>query len=162
MGYSSDQMLKVYPGFFKTAADTQPYVNNPEALANKVYANRIGNGDTASGDGWKYRGRGLIQLTGKDNYAALTKALGVDFVKDPDLVATPQYAALSAAWFWKNHGLNQLADVEDYKALSKRINKSLKSFPQREAKRRHALNALCKAALVNITLAVARRGFGGR
>ena len=108
MGYSSDRMLKVYPGSFKTAADTQPYVNNPEALANKVYANRMGNGDTASGEGWKYRGRGLIQLTGKDNYAALTRALNVDFVKDPDLVATPQYAALSAAWFWKSHGLQPL------------------------------------------------------
>ena len=134
----------------KTDEEAKAYVDHPEALANKVYADRNGNGDTASGDGWKYRGRGLIQLTGKANYAAFAKDTNVDVVQNPELVATPQYAALSAAWFFKKHNLNELADAEDYQALSKRINKSLESFASREAKRKRALEALCLAALVNL------------
>jgi putative chitinase len=147
------QLMKVYPSAFKTATDAAQYINNPEALANKVYADRMGNGDSASGEGWKYRGRGLIQLTGKDNYAALAKAISVDVVQKPDLVATPQYAALSAAWFWKKHRLNEMADAEHYETLSRRINKSLSSFPEREVKRKCALEALCAAVLVNIVMA---------
>ncbi|HET6282055.1 MAG TPA: glycoside hydrolase family 19 protein, partial [Polyangia bacterium] len=112
----ADRLAKVFPSAFKTRVDAEPYVDKPEALANKVYANRMGNGDTASGEGWKYRGRGLIQLTGRDNYAALAKDANVAVVQNPDLVATPQYAALSAAWFWKKHGLNELADIEAYQA----------------------------------------------
>ncbi|HEY2899722.1 MAG TPA: glycoside hydrolase family 19 protein [Polyangia bacterium] len=155
----TDRLAKVYPSAFKTPVDAEPYVNKPEALANKVYANRIGNGDAASGDGWKYRGRGLIQITGRGNYAAFAKDVNVDVVQNPDLVATPPYAALSAAWFWKKHGLNDLADIESYQALSKRINSSLESFPEREAKRRHALDVLCRATLANIVSSVSTFGF---
>jgi putative chitinase len=88
-------------------------------------------------------------LTGKANYAAFAKDLNVDVVKDPDLVATPRYAALSAAWFWKKHRLNQLADAKMYQAVSRAINKSLDSFPQREAQRKRALEALCRAVLAD-------------
>jgi len=149
LNYKDPQRLNKIFGAIKTDKEAEAYVNNPEALANKVYANRNGNGDTASGDGWRYRGRGLIQLTGKANYAAFAKDLNVDVVKDPDLVATPRYAALSAAWFWKKHRLNQLADAKMYQAVSRAINKSLDSFPQREAKRKRALEALCRAVLAD-------------
>ena len=147
-------------GAIKTDKEAESYLRKPEALANKVYANRLGNGDTASGDGWKYRGRGLIQVTGKFNYQALAKDLEVDFVKDPDLVATPGYAAISAAWFWKKHGLNELADDEKYTAASLRINKKLDSFPEREANRKRALDALCRGILMNLTMSLRMGGMG--
>lgn len=133
------------------------YVRDPPALANKVYANRIGNGDEASGDGWRYRGRGLVQLTGRANYAALSRALGVDFIAQPDLVASSKYAAASAGYFWKSKGLNELADAEMYVALSQRINRSLEKFHERESRRRTALDAICGALLLRYT-SVALRG----
>jgi putative chitinase len=154
----ADRLTKVFPSAFKTQVDADPYVNKPEALANKVYAKRMGNEDAASGDGWKYRGRGLIQLTGRDNYAAFAKDVNVAIVQNPDLVATPVYAALSAAWFWEKHRLNELADIEAYQALSKRINSSLQSFPEREAKRKYALDVLCRSTLANIVSSVSTFG----
>jgi putative chitinase len=96
----------------------------PEAIANTVYANRIGNGDVASGDGWRFRGRGLIQLTGRANYAEYASAMEAhDFImKNPDLVAHPPHAATSAAWFWSKRGLNALADSGDLVAMTRVIN----------------------------------------
>ncbi len=146
---TTEQLRKIY-SLFKTDDEASPYLRNPEGLANKVYANRGGNGDAASGDGWRYRGRGLIQLTFKDNYAAFAKDTQVDAVKKPELLATPEYAALSAGWFWHKHHLNELADGEMFQALTKRINKKLSGFPGREAKRQGALNALCLAAVLNL------------
>ena len=157
---TTEQLLKIYSSTFKTEADARPYLRNPEALANKVYAHQGGNGNEACGDGWRYRGRGLIHLTHKGTYAALSKAVNVDFVKNPDLVAAPQYAALSAAWYWHTRHLNTLSDAENYQAVSKGINNSLKSFPAREAKRKGALEALCRVILVDI-VSHGRRGFGG-
>jgi len=141
----------------KTDAEARAYVRAPQALANKVYANRIGNGDEASGDGWRFRGRGLVQLTGRANYAALSRALGVDFIAQPDLVASSKYAAASAGYFWKSKGLNELADAEMYVALSRRINRSLDKFHERESRRRTALDAICGALLLRYT-SVALRG----
>lgn len=157
LNYKDPQRINRIFGAIKTDREAKAYVGDPQALANKVYANRNGNGDAASGDGWKYRGRGLIQLTGKSNYEACAKDLNEDFVRDPDLVATPKYAALSAAWFWKKHRLNGLADREMYQALSLKINASLGSFPEREAKRESALDALCRAILANLSLSVVGR-----
>ncbi len=94
----------------------------PELIASSVYANRMGNGPEASGDGWKYRGRGLIQLTGKDNYRLASDALSVDLVATPDLVTRPDMAALTAAWFWNKNNLNTLADAGNNELISKRIN----------------------------------------
>lgn len=148
-------------GAFSTEAEAEPYIGRPEALANKAYANSNGNGDEASGDGWKYRGRGLIQVTGRGNYAALAKDLDLDVVNDPDLLATPKYAALSAGWYWKKRGLNQLADAQMYQALSRKINKKLDSFPQREARRLRALDVLTRAILTDMTLSIVHRNFGG-
>lgn len=99
-----------------------PLTRNPRALANRVYANRLGNGDEASGDGWKYRGRGLFQLTGKENYLNAMLALDRDYLENPDLVALPDDAALTAAWYWHINGLNELADQKLIDAITKRVN----------------------------------------
>lgn len=158
LNYTADQLLKYFKAF--TPDEAKEYAHHPEEIANRAYGKRIGNGDEASGDGWKYRGRGLIQTTGRNNYAQLSEELDVDFVKDPDLVATPQYAALSAAFFFKKNGLNELADAERYKALSLRVNSSLKHFPEREANRKYALDALCRYVAADTTVPLAPVGVG--
>jgi len=104
----------------------------PEIIANMVYANRMGNGTTESGEGWKYRGRGLKQLTGKDNYARCGAALGVDLVLQPDLLLEPLAAARSAGWFWKANNLSSFADVEDIKGMTKKINGGFIGLEQRQ------------------------------
>lgn len=106
----------------------------PEAIANVVYANRMGNGPTESGDGWLYRGRGLKQLTGKNNHRACSKGLGVDLVENPDLLLEPQWAAMSAAWFWASNNCNPLADADDFVGLTKRINGGTIGLPDRQAR----------------------------
>lgn len=112
LNYSAKRLCQVWPKRFPTLAAAEPYANNPERLANRVYAGRLGNGNEASGDGWRFRGRGLIQLTGRSNYAACRKALGVDLIKSPYRLLEPGTAARSAAWFWSSRGLNALADHE--------------------------------------------------
>lgn len=112
---------------FKAASDllvAQRLARNPEALANTVYANRGGNGNFASGDGWKYRGRGIFQLTLKENYLAAMMDLDKPYLDSPDLVAQPEDAVLTAGWFWSKHGLNALADKQDILAITKAINGS--------------------------------------
>jgi putative chitinase len=94
----------------------------PELIANLVYSSRMGNGAAESGEGWKFRGRGLKQLTGKDNYTRCGNALGVDFVSNPDLLLEPIYAARSAGWFWRANKLSDFADVGDIKGMTKKIN----------------------------------------
>lgn len=110
LNYSAKRLCQVWPRRFPTLAAAEPYANNPEKLANRVYAGRLGNGDEKSGDGWRFRGRGLIQLTGRSNYAACRRALGVDLIKSPYRLVEPGTAARSAAWFWSSRGLNELAD----------------------------------------------------
>lgn len=134
LNYSAKALRSVFGKYFKTDATAEKYARKPEAIANVVYANRLGNGDTKSGDGWRYRGRGLIQITGKSNYNEASQKmyalpLGVDFVDEPELLATPDYAAQSAAWWWENAGLNAVADglggandTEVFKQITKRIN----------------------------------------
>ena len=145
LNYSAKGLRSVFGKYFKTDAEAEKYARKPEAIANIVYANRLGNGDTKSGDGWRYRGRGLIQLTGKSNYNKASVEmyalpLGVDFVDEPDLLATPEYAAQSAAWFWESNGLNALADklggtddAEVFKAITKRINGGYNGLEERQA-----------------------------
>jgi len=99
-------------------------------------------GNTDEGDGWKFRGRGLIQLTGKDNYRLASDALGVDFVKDPDLVLTKEYAALTAAWFWNKRSLNKEADAKDFTGMTKKINGGIIGLADRVAHINSALNVL--------------------
>lgn len=106
----------------------------PELIANLVYSARMGNGPAESGEGWKYRGRGLKQLTGKDNYTRCGQALGVDFVGNPDLLLEPLYAARSAGWFWKSNNLSKFADVEDLEGMTKKINGGLIGIADRKAR----------------------------
>jgi len=109
LNYSSKGLNGIFKKYFPTEAAAAPYNRNPQKIANKVYSNRMGNGTEASGDGYKFRGRGYIQLTGKDNYTAFGKSIGVDMTVNPDLVAS-QYALLSAAWFFTKNGLHKMAD----------------------------------------------------
>ena len=104
----------------------------PELIANLVYSSRMGNGPAESGEGWKYRGRGLKQLTGKDNYTRCGEALGIDLVNNPDLLLEPMYAAKSAGWFWKTNKLADFADKEDIKGMTKKINGGLIGYEARQ------------------------------
>ena len=140
LNYKAESLCKVWPKRFPTLEAAQPYHRNPEAIANKVYANRMGNGDEESGDGFAYRGRGLIQLTGRDNYRACGEDLGVDLESDPDLVSTPQFAALSAGWFWNKNHLNNIAN--DIVAVTKKINGGTHGLDDRVARTERALTAL--------------------
>lgn len=112
LNYSSDRLLVVFPKYFKTKEQSDAYSRKPEKIANKVYSLRMGNGDEASGDGWKYSGKGYIQLTGRDNYSAFDKVVEEDILSNPNLVAT-KYPLLSAAWFWNKNSLNKIADLGD-------------------------------------------------
>jgi putative chitinase len=109
LNYSAKGLNGIFKKYFPTLESALPYERKPEKIANKVYANRMGNGDEASGDGAKHCGRGFIQLTGKTNYQAFFKATGLPVDSDPNLVAT-QYPLLSAAWFWNKNGLNKISD----------------------------------------------------
>ena len=139
----AERLRAVWPSRFggKSDAELARYLKNPHALASNVYASRMGNGDEASGDGWRYRGRGLIQLTGFNNYLAAAIALGIDFVVDPDAVADPDVAARVAAWFWTSTGCNALADAGDFLGTTKRINGGTVGHDDRLAK----LNAITNA-----------------
>lgn len=106
----------------------------PELIANLVYSARMGNGPAESGEGWKYRGRGLKQLTGKDNYARCGRDLGIDLVGNPDLLLEPTYAARSAGWFWKSNSLSVFADKGDLEGMTKKINGGLIGYAERKAK----------------------------
>ncbi len=105
----------------------------PELIANLVYSSRMGNGPAESGEGWKYRGRGLKQLTGKFNYEKCGQALGIDLVGNPDLLLEPMAAARSAGWFWKANNLSAFADIDDIKGMTKKINGGLIGYEQRQA-----------------------------
>lgn len=120
LNYSADRLKVIFPKYFRNA-NPQTYHRNPECIANLVYANRMGNGDERSGDGWKYRGRGVLQVTGKFNYTECSEYIfGNDtLVKDPDLLFLPEYALRSALWYWHTRKLNAITDMT---LLTKRIN----------------------------------------
>ena len=140
LNYSANALMRVWPSRFPDHDVAEKYANKPEKIANKVYSGRMGN--TEDGDGWKYHGRGLIQLTGKDNYTRCGEALGIDLVNNPDLLLEPEFAAASAGWFWRKHGLNQLADLGDWVAITKRINGGIHCIDDRVARTNKALAVL--------------------
>jgi len=140
LNYSAQRLTQVWPSRFPNVSMAEPYANNPEKLANFVYAGRMGN--LQDGDGWKFHGRGLIQLTGRENYANCGSGIGVDLIDNPDLLLTPKYAALSAGWFWNKKGLNTLADSQEYGAMTRRINSGLTGLDERIAKITKALQVL--------------------
>lgn len=114
-----DNITRVWPRLADRAADL---AGNPEALANAAYAGKDGNGDEASGDGWRFRGRGCFGLTGRNNYSAAGRALLADLLASPDLVAQPEMAVRTALWFWKTRGCNEAADMDDAERVTLRIN----------------------------------------
>ncbi len=127
LNYRAATLLKLFPRTAKrtwgfTPEEAAAYERQPKKIANRIYGNRMNNRDEASGDGFRFRGRGILQLTGSANYHHAGKALGVDFIMEPDLVATPKYAAMTAGWFWNTHKINQFADVQDWVTMTKRIN----------------------------------------
>ncbi|MEO5822900.1 MAG: glycoside hydrolase family 19 protein [Vicinamibacteraceae bacterium] len=122
LNYSSDALRKVFGKYFPTKAEADACARQPEKIANRVYANRMGNRGETSGDGWRFRGRGLIQLTGRSNYKAFADWVGDPRVtEDPDLVSS-DYAVHSAVFFWDKNALNKIADKDDVVGLTKRIN----------------------------------------
>lgn len=116
---------------------------NQKMIASIIYANRNGNGDVISGDGYRYRGRGLIQITGKANYEALVKQLGADVVANPDLLLGYRFAAMSAAAWWKNHGLNELADSDDVTRITRVINGGTNGLDDRKSRLSKSKGILC-------------------
>ena len=121
LNYKAEGLTKIFHKYFEDV-DPNEYAHNPEKIANRVYANRMGNGDEDSGDGWKFHGRGAIQLTGRSNYISCGKDLGVDLDANPDYLTTPEGALRSAAWFWDQHDLNELADAGDIEKCTRKIN----------------------------------------
>lgn len=158
LNYSADGMAGIWPKRFavlgpdgkpvKKDGKNQPNKfalalhRKPEMIANVVYSNRMGNGPTESGEGWKYRGRGLKQLTGKDNHRACSAGLGVDLVSNPDLLLEPVYAARSAAWFWSTNKCNVFADAEDIEGLTRKINGGLIGIDDRKKRYASAMQSM--------------------
>ena len=143
LNYKPESLLKVFPKYFKTEATAEEYGHNQEMIANRVYANRMGNGDEESGDGYKYCGRGLIQLTGHDNYQAFADSMEGNIDDVPEYLATFEGAVQSACWFWETNNLNVLADAQDILALTKRINGGTIGLEDRTARYNKALEVLC-------------------
>ena len=139
LSYSADALRKTWPSRFSMELAIT-VARKPEQIANIAYGNRMGN--TAPGDGWKYRGRGLIQITGKDNYRACGEALGLDLMAHPELLEKPQHACMSAAWFWATNGLNTLADAGKFDAITQRINGGQTGAADRQALYARALKVL--------------------
>jgi putative chitinase len=149
LNYSADALVKVFPKYFNATTAAQ-YARQPQKIASKVYGGRMGNGPEATGDGWKYRGRGPIQLTGKDNYKAFTEAVGkkygVDFVANPDLLAQPKWGFKAAAWYWTTRNLNALADQGNFDQITYRINGGYKGKEDRDKRFLAAKAALAESA----------------
>ena len=147
LNYRAPTLLKLFPktpkrqwGF--TPEEAAAYEKQPQKIANRIYSNRMGNRDEASGDGWRFRGSGFLQLTGHANFYHAGQALGVDFVMQPELVRTPMYAAQTAGWFWQTHKLNQYADNGDFVTMTKRINGGTIGLEDRIKHINHALHIL--------------------
>lgn len=143
LNYSAKALRSVFGKYFKTDEIANQYARKPEKIANRVYANRMGNGDEASGDGWLRRGRGLIQLTGTDNYKACSKALNIDLMKNPDLIiSNAEICVKTACWFWSKNSLNNFADIDDIKTITKRINGGYNGLEDRESILKRAKSVL--------------------
>ncbi|OZY39785.1 glycoside hydrolase family 19 [Pseudomonas fragi] len=136
---SADALRKTWPSRFNAELATT-VARKPEQIANIAYGNRMGN--FVPGDGWKYRGRGLIQITGRSNYAECGEALGLDLVNHPELLEKPQHACMSAAWFWASRGLNTLADAGSFSKITSRINGGQNGAADRQALYAKALKVL--------------------
>ena len=146
LNYSTEALLRVFPRHFD-ADQAAAYAHQPERIGSRVYGNRMGNGNEAGGDGWRYRGRGLIQLTGRSNYTAACIALGIDLIGQPDLLEQPSLAARSAGWFWRRNNLNAFADRGDIVSITRRINGGLIGIEDRK----HHYAQACTALGITLT-----------
>lgn len=142
LNYRAESLRRVFPKYFPTDALAKQYEKKQEAIANRVYANRMGNGNEASGDGWRYCGRGLIQLTGKNNYQAFADSIETPVEDIPAYLATFEGAVQSACWFWETNNLNQWADRGDIVTMTKRINGGTIGLEDRKKHYEHALHVL--------------------
>ena len=140
LNYSAEGLMKTWPSRFPTKEVADQYARQPAKIAGKVYNGRLGNANEEEAS--KFLGRGLIQLTGKENYEHCGSSLGVDLLSNPNLLSDPKYAALSAGWFWGKRGLNSLADASDLETMTKRINGGLLGLDDRKAKIAKALSVL--------------------
>ena len=138
LNYSKEGLLRTFPKYFNEA-EASACARNPELIANRVYANRMGNGSIASGDGWKYRGRGLIQITGRDNYTRMARDLDLDCLRSPQMLESPLYGAMSAGQYWEWRGLKDISDIRE---VTKRINGGYNGLMNREERYADALKAL--------------------
>ena len=138
LNYSAQRLTQVFPKYFRDV-DPNDYARNPEKIASRVYGNRMGNGDEDSGDGYRYRGRGFIQLTGKNNYKAFADAMGMSLDEAVDYLSTAEGAAMSAAWFWDMRNLNADADRGDVVTVTKKINGGTIGLHERQALYKEAL-----------------------
>lgn len=142
LNYSAQGLRKVFPRYFPTDDDANVYARKPVSIANRVYANRMGNGSEQSGEGWKFRGRGVFQITGKSNYNVMANRLQIDCVNNPDLLLSSDNALASALVYWTENDLNKLADKDDIIAVTKKINGGTNGLDERKAYLRRAKNAL--------------------
>ena len=132
LNYKPESLMRVWPRYFPTMEIALQYAHNQEKIANRAYANRMGNGDEASGDGWRYCGRGLIQLTGKDNYQGFADSVSISVEEAPAYLETFEGAAQSACYFWEDRHLNIFADANDIKAMTKTIDGGYLGLEERE------------------------------
>jgi putative chitinase len=142
LNYKAASLQKIFAKYFPTAELAQQYAGRPEQIANRIYANRMGNGDEASGEGWLYHGRGLIQLTGKDNYTFFAGSLDISVTDAAAYMETFEGAAQSACWFWEQNNLNKYADNNDCKGLTRAINGGYIGLDDRISHTEHALHIL--------------------
>lgn len=146
LNYQPARMCEVWPNRFRSLEDAKPYAQNPAALAEKVYGGRLGN--VHPGDGWRYIGRGVVMVTGRENYRAVTRLLreaGVacpNFEEQPSALAEPRWAALAAGAIWQDRGCNELSDAGDFRGITYRINGGYVGLKDREARRARAMAAL--------------------
>ena len=142
LNYRAESLLRIFPKYFKTLAEAKQYEKKPEKIANRIYGGRMGNGPESSGDGFRYCGRGLIQLTGKENYTWFAESLEMPLEDVPEYLQTFEGAVQSACWFWETNNLNQWADKGDILTMTKRINGGTIGLEDRIKHYNHALHVL--------------------
>jgi len=142
LNYKWDSLRRVFPKYFPTDDVAQQYAHKPEQIANRIYGSRMGNGDESTGDGFRYCGRGLIQLTGKNNYTKFAESMGMAVEEVPTLLETYDGAVKSACWFWSSNNLNQWADAGDILTMTKRINGGTIGLEDRIKHYNHAMEVL--------------------
>ena len=142
LNYSANGLRATWPRRFPVKEKAELYARQPQKIANCVYANRLGNSDEGSGEGWKYRGRGIIQITGKYNYGICQAGLNLDLITLPELLEQPLHAFRSGAWFWSNRQLNNLADEDNFIGITRAINGGLNGLDDRKKYYTRAKNQL--------------------